>query len=198
MIIGNRESYPPADPLQKELVRCLGDPGPVLCEDIFGTFLGVCSNYCENPSTIVGQWKVSATVRVPALILSVGDFVEALTFSAICPKKLLAVNMNVPGTDIRPLEGTELARPHSGLDSQQNCISAWIWNSAFEFFFYAQNLIPCEDLLAGIENSFLNILYLCKDSPMMRKTYGKKGLKRKVRLFWHQRVPNCRFSFGTS
>ena len=58
--------------------------------------------------------------------------------------------MNVSGTYIRPLEGTELAGPHSGLDSQQNCISAWIWNSAFEFFFYAQNLIPCEDLLAGI------------------------------------------------
>jgi hypothetical protein len=34
-------------------------------------------------------------------------------------------------------------------------------------------------------------------SSLITKMYGKKGLKRKVRLFWHQRVPNCRFSFGT-
>ena len=95
---------------------------------------------------------------VPALILSVGDFVEAFAFSVICPKELLAVNMNVSGTYIRPLEGTELAGPHSGLDSQQNCISAWIWNSAFEFFFYAQNLIPCEDLLASILLAAVTVL----------------------------------------
>ena len=118
MVIGNCESYPPTDTLQKELVRCLGDPGPVLCEDIFGAFLGVRSNHCEDPSAIVGQGKIPDAVRVPALVLCVGDFVEAFALSVICPKELLAVNMNVPGADIRPLEGTELTGSHSGLYSQ--------------------------------------------------------------------------------
>jgi len=140
MIIGNRESYPPADPFQEELVRCLGDPSPIFCEDIFGTFLGVRSNHCEDPPAIFSQRKVSSAVWVSALILRVRNFIEALTLSVVCPKELLAVNMNVPGTDIRPLEGTELAGPHSGLDSQQNCICAWVRDSTFEFFFYAQNL----------------------------------------------------------
>ena len=77
-----------------------------------------------------------------------------------------------------------------GLFSHRQCLHEIIWQRTQMVIIIALNG-PCQFFSTifffrtpyYIENSFLNILYFCKDSPMMRKTYGKKALKGKSVCF---------------
>ena len=144
-MIRNLETQALAETLQEELIRCFGDPGAVLTEDILAGAFGVITDHGQDLFASVSQRKVSASVWMLAFVLRIGDFVEALTLAMIGFEQLLGMNVNVSGIDILPLEGTKLACTHTGLDSQQNCISAKIRHLLFQFLLNPHDLTLLED-----------------------------------------------------
>ena len=83
MIIRYLETETLAEALQEELIRCLGDPGAVLTEDIPADAVGVVTDHGQDLFASVNQRKVSTSVWMLAFVLRIGDFIETLALAMI-------------------------------------------------------------------------------------------------------------------
>ena len=117
MIVRNGQIEILAEPFQKLLVGCLVDPFAFFTEDIFTGAVAGSPELIKQLSAARGQGEVSAAVWMTALVLGIWDFIKTFTFPVPCAEELLAVDMNICFTDIVPVEGTQFASPHAGLDS---------------------------------------------------------------------------------